>query len=88
MEMARPRLQNATYLLPREALRWTQQGKRNRGRPKETWRRTVNRELKNRGLTLQTAPATAADRPKWRSLAVASSTRWHRGDRVRVRFFS
>ncbi|KAH3865517.1 hypothetical protein DPMN_028556 [Dreissena polymorpha] len=50
--------------LPRVALRWTPQGKRNRGRPKETWRRTVERGLKNRGLTLQTAPATAADRPK------------------------
>jgi len=66
--------------LPRVALRWTPQGKRNRGRPKETWRRTVERELKNRGLTLQTAPATAADRPKWRSLAVASSTRRRRED--------
>ncbi|KAH3844450.1 hypothetical protein DPMN_086708 [Dreissena polymorpha] len=33
------------------------------------WRRTVEQELKNRGLTLQT-DATAADRPKWRSLAI------------------
>lgn len=45
-----------------------------RSRPKETWRRTVEQELKTRGLTLQTAPATAADRTKWSSLAVASST--------------
>ncbi|KAH3726194.1 hypothetical protein DPMN_052051 [Dreissena polymorpha] len=61
-------------LLPRVAMRWTPQGKRNGGQPRETWRRTVERELKNRGLTLQKASATAADRPMWRSLAVASST--------------
>jgi hypothetical protein len=66
--------------LPRVALRWTPRGKRNRGQPKETVRRTVQRELKNRGLTLQTAPATKADRPKWRPLAVASSTRRRRED--------
>ncbi|KAH3746311.1 hypothetical protein DPMN_180718 [Dreissena polymorpha] len=59
--------------LPRVALIWTQQWKRNRGRPKETWRRTVGREFKNSGLTLQTAPATTADRPNWRSLAVAEA---------------
>ncbi|KAH3713330.1 hypothetical protein DPMN_073120 [Dreissena polymorpha] len=66
--------------LSRVALRWTPLGKRNHGRPKETWRRTVERELKNRSLTLQTAPATAADRPKGRFLAVASSTRERRED--------
>ncbi|KAL3868729.1 hypothetical protein ACJMK2_041499 [Sinanodonta woodiana] len=66
--------------IPRVALRWTPQGKRNRGRPKETWRRTVDRDLKTRGLTLQTAPTIAADKAKWRSLAVASSTRRRRED--------
>ncbi|KAH3838129.1 hypothetical protein DPMN_111535 [Dreissena polymorpha] len=80
MEMAKPRLQNATGLAEMVALRWFPQGKRNRGRPKETWRKTVEREHKNRGLTLQTAPATRADRPKWRYLAVTSSTRRHRED--------
>ncbi|KAL3856736.1 hypothetical protein ACJMK2_011459 [Sinanodonta woodiana] len=66
--------------IPRVALRWTPQGKRNCGRPKETWRRTVDRDLKTRSLTLQTAPAIAADRTKWRYLAVASSTRRRRKD--------
>ncbi|KAK3517624.1 hypothetical protein QTP70_013436 [Hemibagrus guttatus] len=66
--------------LPRIALRWTPQGKRNRGRPKETWRRTVEKDLKSRGLTLETAPKTAADRAKWSSLAIASSTRRRRED--------
>ena len=54
--------------LPRTALRWTPQGRRNRGRPKETWRRTVEKELKSKGLSLETAPRTAADRARWRSL--------------------
>ena len=61
--------------LPRVALRWTPQGKRNRGRSRETWRRTVQKDLKTRGLTMETAPRVANDRTKWRSLAVASSTR-------------
>ena len=34
----------------RTALTWTPEGKRKRGRPKETWRRTVERELKELGF--------------------------------------
>nr|KAG5708729.1 hypothetical protein BaRGS_034946 [Batillaria attramentaria] len=37
--------------LPRIALRWTPDGRRKRGRPKETWRRTVEREMKEQGWT-------------------------------------
>ena len=55
-------------------------GKKRRGRPKETWRRTVERELKERGLSLETAPWTAADQPKWRALTTASSARQLRED--------
>ena len=40
------------------SLRWTPQGRRNRGRPKETRRRTIDKDLKARG----TAPNIAADR--------------------------
>ena len=54
--------------------------KKRRGRPKETWCRTVERELKERGLSLETAPWTAADRPKWRALTTASSARRLRED--------
>ena len=66
--------------LPRTALRWTPQGKRDRGRPRETWRRTIEKDLRNRGLTLDTAPRAAADRARWRSLAVASSASRRRED--------
>ena len=50
--------------IPRTALMWTPQGLRKRGRPKEIWRRTITKELKMQGLTLQTAARTAADRVK------------------------
>ena len=33
------------------ALRWTPTGKRKRGRPKETWRRMVEQEMKDIGKT-------------------------------------
>ena len=32
--------------LPRVALRWTPDGRRKRDRPKETWRKTVEKEMK------------------------------------------
>ena len=34
------------------ALRWTPEGKRKRGRPKTTWRHTIENEIKERGLHL------------------------------------
>ena len=53
----------------RTALRWTPDGRRNRGRPKETWRRTVEKELKSMKLTSWEATAAAAnDRNRWRDL--------------------
>ena len=58
---------------PKIALRWTpSQGRRNRGRPKITWRRTVEKDLLKlgggRGLTWGEASALAQDRRKWRIL--------------------
>ena len=57
--------------LARVALRWTPQGKRKRGRPKITWRRSVEAELRDGGLTWETASKQAKDRQKWRSLVEA-----------------
>ena len=34
---------------PRVAMCWTPDGKRKRGRPRETWRRSVEREIKEKG---------------------------------------
>lgn len=52
---------------PRTALTWVPEGKRKRGRPRETWRRTVERELKMKGLkSWAEAASVAADRTAWR----------------------
>ena len=50
------------------ALRWTPQGKRPRGTPKTTWRRTIESELKELGMTWGEAETNAKDRTGWRNL--------------------
>ena len=60
--------------LPRIALRWTPDGRRKRGRPKETWRRTVEREMKEQGWTWNFLERCAVDRPRWRALVSALCT--------------
>ncbi|XP_077869679.1 uncharacterized protein LOC144361756 [Saccoglossus kowalevskii] len=52
------------------ALRWTPQGKRPRGRAKNTWRRTVEQELREMGLTWGEAETKAKNRVKWRDLVL------------------
>jgi len=42
---------------------WAPEGKRKRGPPQETWRRTVERERKKKGFN--TWNDTAADRVAW-----------------------
>ena len=46
-------------------------GKRNRGRPKNTWRRTITTELSDMGLTMGEAQVIAQDRHRWRRDIVA-----------------
>ena len=53
------------------ALFWTPDGKRKRGRPKETWRRAVAREMKNRGWSWKFLETQAKDRTQWRSMVEA-----------------
>jgi hypothetical protein len=50
------------------ALRWTPQGKRPRGRPKTTWRKTITDELHREGLSWGEAETKAKDRKGWRDL--------------------
>ena len=52
--------------IPKVALRWTLTGKRNRGRPKTTWKRTISTELSDMGLTMGEAQVNAQDRHSWR----------------------
>ena len=73
--------------MPKTALRWTADGKRRRGRPKETWRRTVEKEMKECGLTWNTITKWATDRQQWRSLVDALCATWHEDDYGRKTVF-
>ena len=52
---------------PKIALTWAPEGKRRRGRPRETWRRTINKEREHLGFkTWRDAEVAAKDRVAWR----------------------
>ena len=52
---------------PRIALTWTPEGKRRRGRPRETWRRTVEKERGELGFNGWTEASNCArNRDTWR----------------------
>lgn len=55
----------------RQALKWNPQGKRRRGRPKQTWRRKVDNELVEAGITWNEATTTASNRTRWKVLSEA-----------------
>nr|KAG5700914.1 hypothetical protein BaRGS_012321 [Batillaria attramentaria] len=56
--------------ITRTALHWTPEGKRKRGRPKNTWRRTVEGELKTLHHTWGSIQKLAQNRQEWRSFVV------------------
>jgi len=51
--------------IPKSALFWNPQGNRKRGRPRNSWRRSVNREAVRSWNELR---FLAADRWKWKGL--------------------
>ena len=53
------------------AIHLTPEGKRKRGRPKATWRRTVEAKIKNMNLSRGTIQRLASDRQGWRNFVVA-----------------
>ena len=57
--------------ITRTALRWTPEGKRKRGRPKITWRRSVEAELKTFNHTWGSIQRLAQDRHEWLSFVAA-----------------
>ena len=64
------------------ALSWTPEGKRRRGRPKTTWRRTVEKERNSAGWrTWDEAKAAAANRENWRHSVEALCATSHKEDR-------
>ena len=65
--------------LAKTALYWTPEGKRRRGRPKTTWRRTVEAEMRNGGKTWGQLSRLAEDRSEWRNFVAALCARRHEG---------
>ena len=64
------------------ALTWAPEGKRKRGRPKTTWRRTVEKERDEAGWRSWNEVRTvAADRERWKSSVKALCATRHKVDR-------
>ena len=57
--------------ISKTALHWTPEGKRKRGRPKATWRRTAEQELKDIRHSWGTIGSIARDRERWRDFVAA-----------------
>ena len=56
--------------ITQQALRWNPQGKRKRGRPRNSWRRGVESQMRNWGHTWVTLGRFAQDRTRWRTEVV------------------
>ena len=54
-----------------QALDWNPQGKRKRGRPRNTWKRTTEAELNNINISWKEVKTQAKDRKKWRTVVSA-----------------
>jgi len=52
--------------IEREALDWNPQGKRKRGRPRQTWPRTVHNEAFEKGKSWSEVKRMAGNRTRWR----------------------
>jgi len=52
----------------KQALRWNPKGKRSRGRPRNSWRRTVDDEASKAGYTWWQLERIAQNRPRWRAM--------------------
>ena len=66
--------------IPRHALDWNPQGKRKRGRPIKTWRRTLDAELKTVHMSWGEVKKTAQDRTRWRLAVTALCSRGNEED--------
>ena len=57
--------------ITRQALDWNPQGKRKVGRPKQTWRRSTDAEIKAAGTTWGELKRTSQNRVRWRGVVAA-----------------
>ena len=61
-------LRKAASSTTRQALIWNPQGKRKRGRPRNSWRRDTEAELKQQGTSWTGMAKTAQNRVRWRGV--------------------
>ena len=54
--------------ITRQSLTWNPQGHRKRGRPRTTWRRCLDEEMKRGGYSWNTLQKLAQDRDSWRAV--------------------
>ena len=67
-------LRKDSQSIPRTALHWTPCGRRKRGRPRTTWRRTVENEIKDMHSSWGSLARLAQDRQGWRDFVAAQHT--------------
>jgi hypothetical protein len=60
------RLRKGQDTIAREVLDWNPQGQRKRGRPKQTWRRSVHSEAPREGKSWGEVKQLARNRIRWR----------------------
>ena len=71
MEMACHTLRKPPISIGRQALNWNSQGQRKRGRPRNTWRRELEKDIKRTGHSRKQLERIAQDRgASWRVIIV------------------
>jgi hypothetical protein len=65
--------------ITRQALTWTPQGKRKRGRPRNTWRRDLESDVKLTGQTWGQLELIATNRQRWRTIVDGLCTKRSEG---------
>ena len=61
--------------IPKKALDWNPQGQRKRGRPPTSWRRTLDKELKDVRMSWGETKKVAQNRPRWKTVVDALCSR-------------
>lgn len=61
--------------ITRQSLTWNPQGKRKRGRPRNTWRRDLDKDVAETGMGWRQVVVAAQDRRRWRYVVNGLSTR-------------
>ena len=68
--------------IPRVAMRWTPVEKRKRGRPKTTWRQSMEKEMTEAGWTWSQIQRWSSDRQHWNSLVTALCATYNPGQKL------